>query len=78
MDKEIIGIAASRTKVEPLLNAQDVKRLLKCSLPLVYKLSKRGQIPCVRWQCPGQGNKSMLRFKAKDVFDFIEKHYKTV
>ncbi len=65
-------------EVEPLLDAHEVKRLLKCSLPLIYKLAERGQIPCIRWECPGEGEKkprSMVRFKQQDVFDFIEKHY---
>ena len=65
---------------EPLLDAHEVKRLLKCSLPLVYKMAERGQIPCVRWECLGEGEKkprSMIRFKRRDVFDFIENHYQT-
>jgi len=41
--------------VYELLDAKEVKRILKCSLPLVYKMAERGQIPCVRWQCPGNG-----------------------
>ena len=31
-----------------LLVAKDVKKILRCSLPLVYKLAERGQLPCVR------------------------------
>ena len=67
-------------KEEPLLNANEVKRLLKCSLPLVYKLAERGQIPCVRWECLGNGKdrpRTMVRFKREDIFNFIEKHYQT-
>lgn len=63
---------------ESLLNANEVKRLLKCSLPLIYKMAQQGQIPCVRWKCPGEGQKkprTMVRFKQQDVFSFIEKHY---
>ena len=66
--------------VEALLDAHEVRGLLKCSLPLVYRMSERGQIPCVRWKCPGEGKKkprTMVRFKQKDVFQFIEKHYRT-
>ncbi len=64
-------------QIKELLNAQDVKRLLKCSLPLVYKMANQGRIPCVRWECPGKGKraKTMLRFKKSDVINFIEKHY---
>jgi excisionase family DNA binding protein len=64
--------------VEPLLTAKEVKTLLKCSLPLVYKLADRGQLSCVRWDCPGEGKreKSVVRFKKSDVLEFVEKHYK--
>ena len=65
---------------KPLLDANEVRRLLKCSLPLVYKLAERGQLPCVRWECPGEGKKrtrTMVRFRQRDVFNFIEKHYQT-
>ncbi len=64
---------------EPLLDAKEVKRILRCSLPLIYKMADRGQIPCVRIPCPGIGKekpKSLLRFKKIDVISFIEKHYK--
>lgn len=62
-----------------LLTAQDVKKILRCSLPLVYKLADRGQLPCVRWKCPGKGTdkpRTMVRFKLEDVLDFIEGNYK--
>ena len=61
-----------------LLDARQVKRILKISLPLVYRMAERGQIPCVRWKCPGEGEKkprTMVRFKQEDVFNFIENHY---
>lgn len=66
--------------IEPLLDAKEVKRLLHCSLPFVYKLADRGQLACVRWDCPGEGEerqKTMVRFKKGDVLHFIEKHYKS-
>jgi hypothetical protein len=61
-----------------LLDAKQVKKLLNCSLPFVYKLADRGQIACVRWDCPGAGKerkKTVVRFKKKDVLDFIERNY---
>lgn len=64
--------------METLLNPKEVKRLLKCSLPLVYKMADRGQLPCVRWECPGEGDKkprTMVRFKMDDILQFIESHY---
>ena len=64
-----------------LLDAKEVRQILKCSLPLVYKMAERGQIPCIRWECPGEGAKKprmMVRFKKADVFQFIQKHYKAI
>ena len=60
-----------------LLDAKDVKRMLKCSLPLVYKMADQGRIPCIRWKCPGEGSrtKTMVRFKQEDVLKFIEDNY---
>jgi len=58
-----------------LLNAQDVKKILRCSLSLVYQLAEREQIPCVRWACPGKGHKMMTRFKLEDVQAFIQRNY---
>jgi hypothetical protein len=66
-------------QIEALLDAREVMRILKCSLPLVYKMAERGQLPCVRWECPGRGEekpRTMVRFKLDDVMTFIEKHYK--
>ena len=61
-----------------LLDAKDVKRILKCSSALVYQLANRGQIPCVRWQCPGGGTekpRTVVRFKQEDIENFIKGHY---
>ena len=69
-----------KRQIEPLLDAKEVKRLLRCSLPLVYKLAERGQLPCVRWECPGDGKakaRTMVRFKQCDVIEFVEKHYRS-
>ena len=64
--------------IEPLLDAKEVKRLLKCSLPWVYKAAVKGLLPCVRIPCPGNGtkkSKTMVRFKRDDVLAFIQKYY---
>ena len=62
--------------MEPLLDAKEVKRLIRCSLPLIYKMAGRGQIPCVRIPCHGSGkSKYLLRFKKDDIMKFIEMHY---
>lgn len=67
-------------EIEKLLAAKEIKQILNCSLPLVYKMAERGQLPCVRWKCPaenGKRPKTMVRFKQSDVMEFIEKHYTT-
>ena len=64
---------------EEILNAREVGKLLKISLPLVYKMADRGQLPCVRWECPTSESKrpkTMLRFKQSDVWAFIENNYR--
>jgi hypothetical protein len=62
-----------------LIDAKDVRRMLKVSLPLVYKLADQNRLPCVRIPCPGEGRtkpRTLVRFKLQDVVDFIEKHYR--
>ena len=64
---------------ETLLDARDVSRLLKCSVPLIYKMVGRGQISSIKWKCPGVGTKkprTMVRFRKDDIFDFIERNYR--
>jgi hypothetical protein len=61
--------------LEPLLDAKQVKAILRCSLPLVYKMAARGQLPCVQWECSGAVNKrsrTMIRFKKTDIIKFME------
>ena len=65
-------------EISPLLNARDVSKILRCSVPHVYKMADRGQLPCIRWDCPGNGEKrlrSVVRFKMEDVLQFMENHY---
>ena len=58
-----------------LLTPKEVKAILKCSLPYVYKLGERGLLSCVRIPTIGNDKRSMVRFKQKDVIDFIERNY---
>jgi hypothetical protein len=62
--------------MDDLLDAKQVKKLLRVSLPLVYKMAERGQLPCIRWECPGSGTrkKTVVRFELESVMAFIEKH----
>ena len=64
--------------MEDLLDAKQVKKLLRVSLPLVYKMAERGQLPCIRWECPGEGarKKTVVRFELEAVRAFIERHRK--
>jgi excisionase family DNA binding protein len=61
-----------------LLDAKEVRRILKVSLPFVYKLAERGQLPCVRIPCMGDGERArtVVRFKLADVQAFIERNYR--
>ncbi len=66
-------------ETEELLNALDAKRILKVSLPYIYKLAEEGRLPCVRIPCPGKGKKKMrtvVRFKLEDIKRFIADHYR--
>jgi predicted DNA-binding transcriptional regulator AlpA len=65
-------------EMEELLDAKQVKRILRCSLPLVYRMAERGQLPCIRWECPGNGTrkKTLVRFELQAIRAFIENHRK--
>jgi len=76
-----LSIKTEQSPMEPgkvhLLTAKDVSRILRCSLPLIYKMADRGQLPCVRWPCPGEGEekpRTMVRFRKSDVINFVQKH----
>jgi hypothetical protein len=74
MDKPLIEI-----EIEPLLDAKEVRQILKCSLATVYKMAERGQIPYISWDCLGEGRakpRSAVRFKKTDVLAFIDEHYR--
>jgi hypothetical protein len=62
--------------VDDLLDAKQVKKLLRVSLPLVYKMAARGELACIRWECPGEGTrkKTVVRFELETVRAFIERH----
>jgi len=62
---------------EQLLNAKDVQKIFRCSLPTVYKLAEQGRLACVRIPSLGNGKpRAILRFKKGDVIAFIERHYR--
>ena len=60
-----------------LLTPKDVQKMLKVSLPLVYRMAERGQLPCVRWDSPGKGEKrkkTVVRFEKEVILEFIRQH----
>lgn len=63
-----------------LLTPKQVARILKCSLPWVYKASDKGILPSVRVPCPGVGTKKrdMVRFEVEAIRDFVKLHRKSV
>ncbi len=61
-----------------LLTAKEVTSILKVSLPTVYSMVERGQLPAVCWESPnraGQKRQRTVRVKRSDVFKFVEDHY---
>jgi excisionase family DNA binding protein len=58
-----------------LLTPKEVKAILKCSLPYVYKMAERGLLPCVRIPNIDNPNRASVRFKKEDIFRFIDDHY---
>jgi hypothetical protein len=76
--KQITRAKEVNLDTKNLLAAKDVEKILKCSLPHVYKMAKRGQLPCIRWESPGEGTdkpRTMVRFKLDDVMGFIDQNY---
>ena len=62
---------------EILLTPKEVKGILKCSLPMVYKLAKKGLIGSVPMPTALEnGGRGMVRFKLDDVLGFIAKHHR--
>jgi len=65
------------SKEPELLTPLEVKSLLRCSLPYVYKLADKGKLPCLRLPCLGEKQgRTLLRFKKRDIFSFIEANYR--
>jgi hypothetical protein len=62
--------------MENLLSPKDISKMLKCSLPWVYKAAENGILPSIRIPCPGNGKrlKHMVRFEVDAVRLFLERH----
>lgn len=66
--------------IENLLDARQVAKILRCSVPLIYKMTDRQQIPCIRWEAPGKGKqkpRTTVRFRFEDIRAFIDKNYQS-
>jgi len=77
---EAIDSEQKGLNLEPLLDSKTVSKILRCSVPLIYKMANDGRLPCIRWDCPGKGRKrqrTIVRFLKKDIINFIHKHYAT-
>ena len=63
---------------EDLLTVKEVARMLRVSVPGIYKMAHRKQIPCVQWESPkGEGStreKTVIRFETDAIVKFIEEH----
>lgn len=61
-----------------LLTVKEVSKILRVSIPGVYKMAHRKQIPCVQWESPkGEEStrlKTVLRFEPEAIREFIESH----
>ena len=60
-------------KMPSLLNPKQVKEILGCSLPLVYKLAENGKLPSVKYSAEN-GKRQVVRFEPQEVERFIERH----
>jgi hypothetical protein len=61
-----------------LLTVKEVARMLRVSIPGIYKMAHRKQIPCIQWESPKGENssraKTVLRFEPDAIVKFIEDH----
>jgi predicted DNA-binding transcriptional regulator AlpA len=71
-----LEMPAKELQMDQLLTPKDVQQILKVSLSLVYRMYTRGQLPHIRWDAPGEGErkKTMVRFEKDAVVEFINKH----
>lgn len=63
--------------ITPLWKVPTVARILGLCNSQVYRMADRGQLPCVRWECPGNGTekpRTTLRFEPERIRAWIEKH----
>jgi hypothetical protein len=65
--------------MDELLTPKEARKILKVSLAMIYRMASRGQLPCVRWECPmgedSKRQKTMVRFKKEDLIEFVKNHY---
>lgn len=64
-------------ELEQLIEPRAVQKAMKCSLSKIYKMAHDGTLPSVRIpQISDRGRERyMIRFRAKDVQELIERSY---
>ena len=73
------GEITTTSSQEPLelLTAKQVRKILQCSLSMVYKLADKGLIGSVPMPTALEsGGRGMVRFTLDDVLAFIGKHHR--
>jgi len=77
MFERFIKPKSQENAIPELLRAEDVRKILKVSLPYVHKLAERHKLPSVRYPGLGKkGKKEVVRFRKDDVLSFVNQHYK--
>jgi excisionase family DNA binding protein len=61
---------------EELLTARDVARQLRMSAPHIYAMSREGVLKSVRVPAIGNTDRSVVRFRQKDINEFVERFNK--
>jgi hypothetical protein len=63
--------------INGLGNRSSLTKVTRVTITGCY-LADRGQLPCVRWECPGEGKrkKTTVRFELAAIRAFIEPHRK--
>ena len=62
--------------MNPLLNPKDVAKLLKLSVPFVYKAAETGRLPAIRIPYEGKTGKVkyITRFEPDEIARFMQDH----
>jgi len=59
-------------KMDALLTAGDVAKILKVATVTIYKWAQSGVLPCYKLKSQDKRKKHVIRFKMNDIATFIE------